>query len=213
MIPKIILSTVLLSTLATSAFSQQVDQSEIKKEKKTKWVVGLGVGNSLMRNPIFTQFKGTGRLSEYAVGVNASLFARYYINDNLALESGLDGTYFMSRKHASIDHYTRAKYLLFEVPIAVQYHFFSSDAKFRPYMGVGVSFYHGISQYEEKYDVTPMRDNTSTYDNTDVLPFSFTQGFTYQVTDKLLLNQSLKYRLDAGAILNFNFGIGYTIGK
>ncbi len=212
--PITIITTLVLTAFSTAAFSQQADEEPItEKGKNSKWVVGLGIGSSLMNSPTYYPFNGTGSFSKYTVGINASLFARYYMNDNLALETGLEGTYFRSKKRNFPDHYTRASTLLFEVPITFQYHFFSRNAKFRPYLGVGASIYHTISKYEQNYEGASVRDNTSTYENLDVLPFSFTQGFTYQITDKLLLNQSLKYRLDIGAILNFNLGIGYTIGK
>lgn len=212
--PITIITTLVLTAFSTAAFSQQEnDKSTNKDEKKPKWVIGITVGNSLMRNPIYSPFDGPGKLSEYSVGVNSKLFARYHINDNFALETGLQGTYFMSRKRNPTNYYPKASALMVEVPIGFQYHFFSSKARFRPYIGVGASIYYSISKYEENYNGSSVGGNTYIYNNTDVVPFSITQGFTFQVTDKLQLNQSLKYRLGAAATLNVNFGIGYTIGK
>lgn len=213
--PRTIFSTLLLAVCATSAYAQQLSEPA-KESKKQKWVVGLSAGNSLMRNPLFSQFEGDGKLSEYSVGLNAKLFARYFISDNFALETGIEGTYFLSKKYEFQNYDRRISFMTLEVPIEFQYHFFSSNSKFRPYVGIGASIYHNISRYREDYD-TPnssgINNSTSIYHHTDYLPFSFTQGFTYQITDRLQLNQSLKFRLDLGSRVNFNFGVGYTIGK
>lgn len=226
MIPKVILSAVLLSTLATSAFSQQADDMTTQSTQNPKWVVGLNVGNALTRNSIFAPIDGTSRLTEYAAGLNTNLFARYYVNNNFALETGIGMTIFRSRKldrtfgyapsRMSTDRgYAYATSTMFEVPIEFQYHFFDSKAKFRPYFGIGASVYTGSYRVNETYDENngSAMEYKYSYSNRGYSLLNFSQGLTYQVTDKLQLNQSLKFRLDGNAVINVNFGVGYTIGK
>lgn len=226
MTPRAILSTVLLAASTTSAFSQQTNNIATQSTQNPKWVVGLNVGNALQRNSMFAPIDGTSRLAEYAMGLNANLFARYYVNDNFAIETGLGMTIFKSRKldwtlgyapnRMPTDRgYAYATNVMLEIPIEFQYHFFDSKAKFRPYFGIGASVYTGSYRVKETYDennggTTEYKYN---YNNRGYSLLNFSQGMTYQVTDKLQFNQSLKFRLDGSAVVNINFGLGYTIGK
>lgn len=225
MTPRAILSTVLLAASTTAAFSQQTTIAT-KSTQSPKWVVGLNVGNALQRNSLFAPIEGTSRLAEYGMGLNANLFARYYVNDNFAIETGVGMTLFKSRKLDWTLGYAPNRiqtdrghaYLtstMVEVPIEFQYHFFDSKAKFRPYFGIGASVYAGSNKTKEIYDESNggTTEYIYRYNNRGYSLLNFSQGMTYQITDKLQFNQSLKFRLDGSAVVNINFGLGYTIGK
>lgn len=230
MMPRAILSTVLLAACTTAAFSQQTNELVTKQEKTPKLVVGLRTG-AVFANVSSGSSRYFAR-QDLSPTASAGLFARYYLGKHLAIEAGVNIASFKKqnimsqRSFAIIENVNGVNYQYYpetivkprttEIPLELQYHIGKRTDKLRPYFGIGAGYC--INRYELNFQYNRMdgsgtRANETFIDNESTVQVNFTQGLTYQVTPKLQLNQSFRYSVSDITTTSFNFGLGYTIGK
>ncbi len=221
---------VLSATLATTAFSQQVDKPETKEETIPKFVAGIKIGNAFSHISSSSSYYFAS--PNISPTISAGLFARYYLGKHFAIEAGGNILPYKKQQFSAgsdfvvvevvngINYRYRPETVIkptrIELPLEFQYHIGKRMAKLRPYFGVGASYC--INRYELNFQYNRMdgsgtRGNETFIDNLNSLQFNFTQGLTYQVTPKIQLNQSFRYSILEISTISLNFGVGYTIGK
>lgn len=230
MMPRAILSSLLLTAFSTAAFSQQVDKPETQKETIPKFAAGVRTGNALSHvssgsSSYFTR-------PDISPTISVGLFARYYLGKHFAIEAGANILSYKKQQFFGSSNFTIVetvngvnyqyrpetvvKPTTIEIPLEFQYHIGKRSDKLRPYFGLGAGYC--INRYElnfqyNRIDGSGTRGNETFIDNDNTVQLNFTQGLTYQVTPKLQLNQSFRYGLSDINTISLNFGVGYTIGK
>ncbi|RYD57070.1 MAG: hypothetical protein EOP56_09705 [Sphingobacteriales bacterium] len=207
-----------LTALPAISFAQSTEPKETKVQSP-KFVIGLQSGIS--RNYGRDAFYQSHRYQPGKSGSGIGLYARYFISEHWALESGIN--YNMTdgvtiRGYGS--DYTGRQWLIdqrrtefsIEVPVQVQYHLLSKESKIRPYFGAGLV----VNAHRDRVRTTSTESGFSKtdvyYDNYKSGQAFVTQGVTWQINKKWQLNQSVRYRFNGNTNgLDFKLGVGYTI--
>lgn len=226
-----LLSVVALAiTISQVAATAQEIQTTTLSSKAPKLVVGLktGIGLTDKSSGLYYKNFNYGLNGSLIPNISNGVFVRYYFGKHLAIETGLN-TQLYSRQHLSYYQHTvvegngnsttyypeaSVRYNNFELPVELQYHIGKEDAKLRAYFGVGVGYTKDRFVTNLDYvrsDGSRVHDSFVT--SRGYLFFSFTQGLTYQVSDKLQFNQSLRYKFGDMSGIHLNFGLGYTISR
>ncbi len=226
----IILSAILFATTTYNTTRAQEVKPIEAQTKTPKLVVGLKTGIGLTTK---SGNKGGYLFDNYGLGgsqtpnLSTGIFARYYMGQHFAIETGLNVQFYRRQSPLgyqynvfegnSVTTYyptTRIRYNNFELPIEFQYHLGKKDAKLRPYFGIGFGYTRDryVKNFEyTRFDGSVVNDRfVETYND---LFISFTQGLTYQVSERLQLNQSLRFKFGTISTTQLNFGMGYTISK
>jgi outer membrane protein W len=193
---------VLFAVLCAPAtlFAQKLSK-ETTATKAPKLVIGANVGLVQSHDNYYGISKTTP---------TAALFARYYMGNHLALESGVKFSTYGQRtiQSVSFQDHRRVTVNTVSVPLHLQYHILSSESKVRPYFGLGAGMtrkFHNtiiLENWQEGHEFSEAYNDPF---------FQFTQGLTWQLTKDLQLNQSVYYQNDRVGNFGFDIGLGYTI--
>ncbi|MCB0697215.1 MAG: outer membrane beta-barrel protein [Chitinophagaceae bacterium] len=158
----------------------------------------------------------TGENSLNLLAGGGILFARKYIGEHLAIE--IDICKAVSEKtfveSFSPDPYPTHTYSYrmssLDIPMNLQYHMGKRGSDLRPYVGLGIG-YASMTSYGG-YTNWPEIDGRNTV--TTGVMMQATEGITYRLNNKLLLEQSMYYQVaqDIGNHrVGLRLGLGYII--
>lgn len=157
--------------------------------------------------------------------VGGGLFLRYYLGQHIGLEAGLN--YGVTEKEfesyelypsspgvGTVTRGVRSKSI--NIPVQVQYHFLGRESVIRPYVGIGggiTSYTHDIEDHERDRSLAIDRTfNRTVKESTGFIQFA--QGLTYQLNNKLQINEVMFYQYETGPgrqNVGLRLGVAYTI--
>ncbi len=123
----------------------------------------------------------------------SGIYLRRYINKRLSIESGV--RYSANHFETPILRVTPAYYrsrtqpATTNIPLAIQYYMAPANRKLKPFVGVGCYYSMGSKQVVNGDGGMPI----SYTRNNKLVPFYLSQGFTYRISPKIEINESIHF--------------------